>query len=115
MLFKICKSKTIKLLLISMIALSALIYSYGNNINAEEKEEEVKIYICYCPGGCLCEYETSKPGGRCVCGLATIPSDREPADDLEYECDCGTICDCNSRADEPGLCHCGVLEMKEKE
>ena len=112
MLFKICKSKTIKLSVISMIALSALFYSYGNNINAEE---EVKIYICYCPGGCLCEYETSKPGGRCVCGLATIPSDREPSDDLEYECDCGTICDCNSKADEPGLCHCGVMEMKEKE
>ena len=51
-----------------------------------------------------------------MCGLATIPSDREEmSDEYEYECDCGTMCECGTVADEPGLCHCGITEMKEVE
>ena len=109
-MFKRWKITLVAIMTISTIALSGLFYS-GGNANADKE----KIYICNCPGGCICEYETRKPGGRCVCGLATIPSDREPNEDLEYECDCGTMCDCASGADEPGLCHCGITEMRKKE
>lgn len=105
------RDKIIMIFAISMIASGASFFSYNNDVKAGES----KIYICNCPGGCLCDYETKKPGGRCVCGLATIPSDREPYEDLEYECACGLVCDCGSRSDEPGPCHCGYTEMKEKE
>ncbi len=107
------KDKIIIIFAISMIALGASFFSYNIDVKADEKEQ---IYICNCPGGCLCEFETKKSGGRCVCGLATIPSDREPNDELEYECACGKdVCDCGSRSDEPGPCHCGYTEMKEVE
>ena len=108
------KSILITILAIGMIVVGGLLYTTPN-VQAEEKKKQT-IYICYCAGGCLCAYETLEPGGRCVCGLATIPSDKEELmDEYEYECDCGTMCDCGSRADEPGLCHCGILEMKEVE
>jgi len=109
MVFKGLKNSVITILAISTIALSSIFYSVDNIKAAEEAE----IYICNCPGGCLCEYETKKPGGRCVCGLATIPSDRGPSKDLEYECACGGGCDCGSRADEEGNCHCRK-PMKER-
>ena len=108
------KSNLITILTISMIASGGFFYA-ANNINAAD-EKKPTIYICYCAGGCLCAYETLEPGGRCVCGLATIPSDKEELmDEYEYECDCGTMCGCETRADEPGLCHCGITEMKEVE
>ncbi|MFQ5963699.1 MAG: hypothetical protein ACE5KZ_05385 [Candidatus Scalinduaceae bacterium] len=110
MLFKVLKNIVITILTIGTITLSGLFYFDGD----VKAAEETKIYICNCPGGCLCEYETKKPGGRCVCGLATIPSEREPSDELEYECDCGNLCDCGSGSDEPGLCHCGITKMREK-
>ena len=108
------KSNLITILTISMIVSGGFLYT-ANNLNAEEKKNPT-IYICYCAGGCLCAYETYESGGRCVCGLATIPSDREEmSNEYEYECDCGTMCECGTVADEPGLCHCGILEMKEVE
>jgi hypothetical protein len=108
------KSNLITILTISMIVSGGFFYA-ANNINAAD-EKKPTIYICYCAGGCLCAYETLEPGGRCVCGLATIPSDKEELmDEYEYECDCGTMCGCETRADEPGLCHCGITEMKEVE
>ncbi len=110
MVFNGLRNRIFIILASSTIAISSLFY-FADNIQATDK---AKIYICNCPGGCLCEYETKKPGGRCVCGLATIPSDREPNEDLEYECACGGDCDCGSRADEDGLCHCGIKDMKEK-
>ncbi|KHE91736.1 MAG: hypothetical protein SCABRO_02549 [Candidatus Scalindua brodae] len=109
------KSNLITILTIGMIVSGGFFYNTANNLNAEEKKNPT-IYICYCAGGCLCAYETLESGGRCVCGLATIPSDREKmSDEYEYECNCGTMCECGTRADEPGLCHCGILEMKEVE
>ncbi len=115
-MLKSLKSYVVTIMAISMIALGGLFYS-GHNLAAEEEEEKKQtIYICYCAGGCLCAFETFKPGGRCVCGLATIPSDREEmSDEYEYECDCGTMCECGTVADEPGLCHCGIMEMREVE
>jgi hypothetical protein len=108
------KCNLVTVLAIGMIVLGGLLYT-TTNVRAEEKKKQA-IYICYCAGGCLCAYETFEPGGRCVCGLATIPSDKEALmDEYEYECDCGTLCECGTRADEPGLCHCGILEMKEVE
>jgi hypothetical protein len=108
------KSDLITILTISLIVFGGLLYT-ANNLNAAEGKKQT-IYICYCAGGCLCAYETLESGGRCVCGLATIPSDRtELMDEYEYECDCGTMCECGTRADEPGLCHCGITEMKEVE
>jgi len=108
------KCNLITVLAIGMIILGGFLFT-APNVRAEEKKKQT-IYICYCAGGCLCAYETFEPGGRCVCGLATIPSDREnPSEDYEYECDCGTLCECGTRADEPGLCHCGILEMREVE
>ncbi len=109
MVFKGLKNSVITILAISTIALSSVFYS----VNSIKAAEEAVIYICNCPGGCLCEYETKKPSGRCVCGLATIPSDRGPSKDLEYECACGGGCDCGSRADEEGNCHCRK-PMKER-
>ena len=116
MVLKSLRSNVVTIMAISMIALGGLFCS-GHNLTAEEEEKKKQtIYICYCAGGCLCAYETYEPGGRCVCGLATIPSDREEmSDEYEYECDCGTMCECGTVADEPGLCHCGILEMKEVE
>lgn len=112
-MLKSLKNNVVIITAISMIAFGGLFYS-GHNLKAEEEKKKQTIYICYCAGGCLCAYETLKPGGRCVCGLATIPSDREElSEDFEYECDCGTMCDCGTRADEPGLCHCGILKMRE--
>lgn len=111
-MFKCFISKILLILAISTVSLIASFNFYGNNVKANEDKEETKLYICNCPGGCLCEYETTKSGGRCVCGLITIPSDREPNDELEYECACGVVCDCNSRADEEGSCHCGYTPMK---
>jgi hypothetical protein len=114
MVLKSLRSNIVTIMIISMLTFGGLFYS-GQNTGAEEGKKKT-IYICYCAGGCLCAYETLKPGGRCVCGLATIPSDREElSEDYEYECNCGTMCDCGTRADEPGLCHCGILEMKEAE
>lgn len=111
-MFKGLRNKIVAVFVISIMSLGFLFHFSDNDISADEG----KIYICNCPGGCLCDYETNKSGGRCVCGLATIPSDREPYEDLEYECACGTdVCDCGSRSDEPGPCHCGYTEMKEKE
>jgi hypothetical protein len=111
---KILKRNLITILAICMIVIGGTLY-VTPNIKAEEKKKQT-IYICYCAGGCLCAYETFEPGGRCVCGLATIPSDREEmSDEYEYECNCGTMCECGTVADEPGLCHCGILEMKEVE
>lgn len=108
------KSHLIAILTISMIVLGGLLYT-ANNLNAAEGKKQT-IYICYCAGGCLCSYETLESGGRCVCGIATIPSDKEELmDEYEYECDCGTMCECGTVADEPGLCHCGITEMKEVE
>ncbi len=108
------RSNLITILAIGMISFGGFLYT-ANNVNAEDEKKQT-IYICYCAGGCLCAYDTLEPGGRCVCGLATIPSDREELmDEYEYECDCGTMCTCSSRADEPGLCHCGITEMKEVE
>ncbi len=95
---------------VSAIVLSSLFCSEATSKAAET----TTIYICNCPGGCLCEYETLKPGGRCLCGLITIPSDRGLSDDLEYECACGAGCDCGTQADEEDNCFCGVL-MREKE
>ena len=115
MVLKSLRSSVATIMIISMIAFGGLFYS-GQNTVAEEEGKKKTIYICYCAGGCLCAYETYEPGGRCVCGLATIPSDREEmSDEYEYECDCGTMCECGTVADEPGLCHCGILEMKEVE
>ncbi len=114
MVLKKLKSSLITVLAIGMIVFGGLLYT-ANSINADEGKKQT-IYICYCAGGCLCAYETLEPGGRCVCGLATIPSDKEELmDEYEYECDCGTMCECGTRADEPGLCHCGIGEMKEVE
>ncbi len=114
MVLKKLKSSLITVLAIGVIVFGGLLYT-ANSINAEEGKKQT-IYICYCAGGCLCAYETLEPGGRCVCGLATIPSDKEELmDEYEYECDCGTMCECGTRADEPGLCHCGIGEMKEVE
>ena len=108
------KSSLITILTICMIVSGGFLYT-ANNLNAAEGKKQT-IYICYCAGGCLCAYETLEPGGRCVCGLATIPSDKEELmDEYEYECDCGTMCECGTVADEPGLCHCGITEMKEEE
>ena len=110
------RSNIVTILIISMIAFGGLFYSGQNTVAEEEGKKKKTIYICYCAGGCLCAYETYEPGGRCVCGLATIPSDREEmSDEYEYECDCGTMCECGTVADEPGLCHCGILEMREVE
>ncbi|GJQ59402.1 MAG: hypothetical protein D8M57_08115 [Candidatus Scalindua sp. AMX11] len=95
-------------------AVSALVLSSLFCFGVASKASETTIYICNCPGGCLCEYETLKPGGRCLCGLITIPSDRGPSDDLEYACACATGCDCGTQADEQDNCHCGVM-MKEVE
>ncbi len=114
MVLKSLKSNMVTIMAISMITFGGLFYS-GQNTGAEEGKKKT-IYICYCAGGCLCAYETYEPGGRCVCGLATIPSDREEmSDEYEYEGDCGTRCGGGRVADEPGLCHCGILEMKEAE
>ena len=78
------KSNLIIILTVSVIVLSGLLYA-TNNLNAAEGKKQT-IYICYCAGGCLCAFETYEPGGRCVCGLATIPSDREEmSDEYEYE------------------------------
>lgn len=108
------KCNLITVLVICMIVIAGSFYM-NSNVQAEEKKKQT-IYICYCAGGCICAYETLEPGGRCVCGLATIPSDREElSEDYEYECDCGSMCQCGTRADEPGLCHCGILEMREVE
>ncbi len=108
------KSNLITILTISVIVCGGVLYA-TNNLNAAEGKKQT-IYICYCAGGCLCAYETLEPGGRCVCGIATIPSDKkELMDEYEYECDCGTMCECGTVADEPGLCHCGITEMKEVE
>lgn len=108
------KRSIITVITISTVTLGGLLYTCNDPGANEEKKQT--IYICYCAGGCICNYETLKPGGRCVCGLATIPSDKEElSNDYIYECDCGTMCDCGSRADEPGLCHCGILEMREVE
>lgn len=111
-------SMRLKSILITILAIGMIIFGglyTSNKLNAEEKKRQT-IYICYCAGGCLCNYETLEPGGRCVCGLATIPSDKtELSEDYEYECDCGTMCNCGTRADEPGLCHCGILHMREVE
>jgi|SRR3989337_705673 len=112
MALKSLRRNIVTIMAISMIAFGGLFCS-GYNLKAEEEKKKQTIYICYCAGGCLCAYETLKPGGRCVCGLATIPSDREElSEDYEYECDCGSMCDCGTRADEPGLCHCGILKMR---
>ena len=114
MVLKSLRSSVATIMVISMIAFGGLFYS-GQNTGAEEGKKKT-IYICYCAGGCLCAYETYESGGRCVCGLATIPSDREErSEEYEYECDCGTMCECGTVADEPGLCHCGILEMREAE
>ena len=108
------KSSLITILTICMIVSGGFLYT-ANNLNAAEGKKQT-IYICYCAGGCLCAYETLEPGGRCVCGLATITSDKEELmDEYEYECDCGTMCEWGTVADEPGLCHCGITEMKEVE
>ena len=108
------KSSLITILTICMIVSGGFLYT-ANNLNAAEGKKQT-IYICYCAGGCLCAYETLEPGGRCVCGLATIPSDKEEVmDEYEDEGDCGTMCECGTVADEPGLCHCGITEMKEVE
>ncbi len=108
------KRDLIAVLAVCMIIVGGFLYT-AHNVQAEEKKKQT-IYICYCAGGCICAFETFEPGGRCVCGLATIPSDREEmSDEYEYECDCGTMCGCGTVSDEPGLCHCGILEMKEVE
>ncbi len=108
------KSSSITVLVIGMIVFGGFVCS-ASNLSAEDEKKQT-IYICYCAGGCLCAFETYEPGGRCVCGLATIPSDREEmSDEYEYECDCGTMCTCGTVSDEPGLCHCGITEMKEVE
>ncbi len=113
-MLKNLKCNLITILVIGMIVTVGFLCQVPNT-QAEEKKKQT-IYICYCAGGCLCAFETFEPGGRCVCGLATIPSDREEmSDEYEYECDCGTMCGCGTVADEPGLCHCGILEMKEVE
>ncbi len=114
MVLKSLRSSVATIMIISMIAFGGLFYS-GQNTGAGEGKKKT-IYICYCAGGCLCAYETYESGGRCVCGLATIPSDREErSEEYEYECDCGTMCECGTVADEPGLCHCGILEMRKAE
>ncbi len=111
--------KNLKCNLITALAIFTIVIGGHLCTTPDVKAEETKkktIYICYCAGGCICAFETFEPGGRCVCGLATIPSDREEmSDEYEYECDCGTMCSCGTVADEPGLCHCGILEMKEVE
>ncbi|MDR4505164.1 MAG: hypothetical protein MRK01_10290 [Candidatus Scalindua sp.] len=109
-MFTSLKRGIFTLVIVSAIVLTTLccLTSMG------KASEKTTIYICNCPGGCLCEYETLKPGGRCLCGLITIPSDSGPSDDLQYECACSGGCDCGTQADEQDNCHCGVM-MKEVE
>ncbi|MCP5002636.1 MAG: hypothetical protein GY941_01600 [Planctomycetes bacterium] len=109
-MFTCLKSGIFSLMAVSTIVLGTL---FCFTVTSKAAENPT-IYICNCPGGCLCEYETLKPGGRCLCGLITIPSDRGPGEDLEYECDCDSGCDCGTQADEQDNCHCGVL-MREIE
>ena len=109
-MFTYLKSGIFMPIAVITIALCSLFYS----AEATKASEKPTIYICNCPGGCLCGYETLKPGGRCLCRLITIPSDRGPSDELEYECNCGVVCDCGTQADEQDNCYCGVL-MREKE